>query len=151
MPVRAPATTSAGFRFGGWLLAITLALPSLIGWLHVPMGARASLPVTVETPAAENGGSAMTRLLADLAVLCTPYGLRLGGGAGGPEQPAGGRIGHDNCVLCGIAGAMPAGVLRGAPLPLPPADSATTGDRANAATAPAATIAERPPGRGPPN
>ena len=92
----------------------------------------------------------MERLLADLAVLCTPYGLRLA--ANGEKPVPGGKSGHDICLLCSIAAAASIGVLAGQAITLQPA--AMVGDSSTGlpvAPPAASSIGERPPGRGPPN
>lgn len=131
-------------RIAGWLLAMTLVLPSLIGWLPMPMRAQPAMHT-----AAGSVQSATERLLADLAVLCTPYGLRLMG-QDKPGKPTG-KLAHDSCVLCGIAAGASIGVLQqmvllSAPQPI----QSQVADFAPG-TAPPQTIDPRPPSRGPPN
>ena len=135
-------------RITGWLLALTIALPSLIGWLPMPIRTMALPPAAASQ--AVDAGSGMERLLADLAVLCTPYGLRLA--ANGEKPVPGGRSGHDICLLCSIAAGASLGVLAGEAItlkPVPMAGDASAG--LPAAPPAAASIGERPPGRGPPN
>ena len=148
MTARSAGSAATVGRIAGWLLALTIVLPSLIGWLPMPMRTMA-LP---SAPAGQSvdGGSSMERLLADLAVLCTPYGLRLA--ANGEKPVPGGKSGHDICLLCSIAAAASLGVLAGQAIALQPA--AMVGDSSTglpAAPAAASSIGERPPGRGPPN
>lgn len=129
-------------RLAGWLLAASLVLPSVIGLLPMPMRAQAAVPVV--------GQDATARLLADLAVICTPYGLRNIADHNKSTPPAG-KIAHEKCVLCGLAAAAALGVL--------PTDVACAMPAARAQTV---ALAERdvaflvsfnlpPPGRGPPN
>lgn len=131
-------------RLLGWLLACTLVLPSLIGWLPMPMRVQAAF-----ASAAATTQDATARLLADLAVLCTPYGLRLAG-HDHPAKPAG-KVAHDTCVLCGLAAAATFGVVQQSATMPPPAQYgeplrpvAQTGSGTVSAALP-------PPGRGPPN
>jgi hypothetical protein len=128
-------------RLGRWLLAAALVLPSLVGLLPMQMRAQAAMPVASQ--------DATAKLLADLAVICTPYGLRTIADHNKSVPPAG-KIAHDKCVLCGLAataalGVLPAGV-----------------DCAMPARAETVAAVERdiaflvsfnlpPPGRGPPN
>ena len=129
-------------RLGSWLLAASLVLPSLVGLLPMPMRAQAAMPLASQ--------DATARLLADLAVICTPYGLRSIADHGKSLPPAG-KIAHDKCVLCGLAATAALGVL--------PADvdCARPAARAEAIAAVERDIAFLvsfnlpPPGRGPPN
>lgn len=128
----------------GWLLACTLVLPSLIGWLPMPMRVQSAF-----ASAAATTQDATARLLADLAVLCTPYGLRLAS-HDQPAKPAG-KVAHDTCVLCGLAAAAAFGVVQQSDALSPPAQNrdplrpvAQTGNGTVSTALP-------PPGRGPPN
>ena len=141
-------------RIAGWLLALTLVLPSLVGWLQMPMRANAAALAQIAGAAERTNldrGSQMTRLLADLAVLCTPYGLQLGGKQDQPGDPAR-KSGHTNCVLCTIASGTALGVLQASPA-LPPSQIAigTDFDASAASPPPAGRIGDWPPGQGPPN
>ena len=141
-------------RIAGWLLALTLVLPSLVGWLQMPMGANAAVRAQIAGATERtdvDGGSRMARLLADLAVLCTPYGLQLGGKQDQPGDPAR-KSGHTTCVLCGIASGAGLGVLQASPA-LPPSQIAIGADfdASRASPPPAARIGDWPPGQGPPN
>lgn len=131
-------------RIAGWLLAMTLVLPSLIGWLPMPMRAQAAMHT-----AAGNVQSATERLLADLAVLCTPYGLRLMG-QDKPGKPTG-KLAHDSCVLCGIAAGASVGVLQQTVLLFVPERLQAPVSDSAPGLAPPQTIDLRPPSRGPPN
>lgn len=148
MIARSADSAATAGKIAGWLLALTIALPSLIGWLPMPM--RAPAPAQASAGESVDGGSSMERLLADLAVLCTPYGLRLA--ANGEKPVPGGKTSHDICLLCGIAAAASIGVLAGQAMAFD--RPATVGIQpADVPTAPPASssIGERPPGRGPPN
>ncbi len=148
MTARSADSAAPAGKIVGWLLALTIVLPSLIGWLPMPM--RAPMPMPASAGQGVDGGSSMERLLADLAVLCTPYGLRLA--ANGEKPMPGGKSGHDICLLCGIAAAASIGVLAGQAIAFDP--PARVGIQpADVPTAPPASssIGERPPGRGPPN
>jgi len=136
--------TAHSNRIAGWLLAMTLVLPSLIGWLPMPMRAQAAMQ-----SAAGNVQSATERLLADLAVLCTPYGLRLMG-QDKPGKPAG-KLAHDSCVLCGIAAGASIGVLQQMVLLSAPQPVQTRTADFAPGPSPPQTIDPRPPSRGPPN
>ncbi len=131
-------------RIAGWLLAITVVLPSLIGWLPMPMRAQAAL--NSATSSAENASS---RLLADLAVLCTPYGLRLAG-HDQPGKPAG-KQAHDACVLCGLAAGASVGVLQTLAQLGAPSSSTVASPPFSQSPAPMLAMDPRPPSRGPPN
>jgi len=148
MTARSAGSAAPAGKIVGWLLALTIVLPSLIGWLPMPM--RAPLPMPASAGQSVDGGSSMERLLADLAVLCTPYGLRLA--ANGEKPVPGGKTGHDICLLCGIAAGASIGVLASQAMFFgPPAmvDAEPTGGRT--AQHVSSSIGERPPGRGPPN
>lgn len=132
-------------RLSGWLLAIALVLPSLIGWLPMPMRAQAAVAATVET-----AHDAAQRLLADLAVLCTPYGLRLTGQDEPPEKPAG-QPAADICILCGLAAGASLGVFQGVVQFPAPGDAPVLVKAAVPAPAPERNLDPRPPSRGPPN
>jgi hypothetical protein len=129
-------------RLGSWLLAASLVLPSLVGLLPMPMRAQAAMPIVSQ--------DATARLLADLAVICTPYGLRTIADHNKSVPPAG-KIAHDKCVLCGLAASAALGVL---PTDV---DCAMSVARAEAVAAVDRDIAVLvsfnlpPPGRGPPN
>ena len=131
------------YRVAGWLLAITLVLPSLVGWLPMPMRAQAA---TVSDSGVQ---TATARLLADLAVLCTPYGLRLGG-QDKSGQPAG-KLAHDSCVLCGLAATASMGVLQGAAQLVPPTGATLSLPHFAPKVTARSTDDPRPPSRGPPN
>lgn len=127
-------------RLGSWLLAVSLVLPSLVGLLPMPMRAQAAMPVASQ--------DATARLLADLAAICTPYGLR---NIADHKVPPAGRIAHDKCLLCGLAAAAALGVLPvGSDYAIPAAQAATV-----AAVKRDIAFVESfnlpPPGRGPPN
>lgn len=132
-------------RLSGWLLAAALVLPSLIGWLPMPMRVQQAVAATTQT-----AQDATQRLLSDLMVLCTPYGLRL---IGQPDQPATptGEAAHDACVLCGLAAGASVGVLDGIVALAPSNAAATVGNAAMPGAAPHASHDLRPPSRGPPN
>jgi hypothetical protein len=131
-------------RIAGWLLAITVVLPSLIGWLPMPMRAQAAL-----NNAGTSVENATSRLLADLAVLCTPYGLRLAG-HDQPGKPAG-KLAHDVCVLCGLAAGASVGVLQTLAQLGAPATPALAAPPFSPSPAPTLAQDPRPPSRGPPN
>lgn len=131
-------------RIAGWLLAITIVLPSLIGWLPMPMRAQAAMD-----SAAASAGNATSRLLADLAVMCTPYGLRLAGNDR-PGKPAG-KPAHDACVLCGLAAGASVGVLQSLAQLAAPATPILAVPPFSQTPAPALAQDPRPPARGPPN
>jgi hypothetical protein len=129
--------------FCTWLLAAALALPSLIGLLPMPMHAQAAPPVATAQ-------DATAKLLADLAIICTPYGLRSLPEHNAPAPPAG-KIAHDSCVLCGLAANAALGVLNAG-------NDCAAPDIATEAVAAAETANPLrlafnlpPPGRGPPN
>jgi hypothetical protein len=129
-------------RLGSWLLAASLALPSLVGLMPMPMRAQAAMPVS--------GQDAMARLLADLAVICTPYGLRNIADHGKSVPPAG-KIAHDKCVLCGLAATAALGVLPAdVDCAMPPAGADTVAT-VETDTAVLVSFNLPPPGRGPPN
>lgn len=131
-------------RLGIWLLALCLALPGTLGWLQVPMGARAGIPAATEIR------DATSRLLADLAVLCTPFGLRLDSHQETPSAPPT-RSGHDICLLCNLPGQGAAGVLGQAPaIDAPYGIAAGTLPRLRPEPHDAAAP-DQPRGRGPPN
>ncbi|MDF3074100.1 MAG: hypothetical protein K0S54_1767 [Alphaproteobacteria bacterium] len=129
-------------RLGSWLLAAALVLPSLVGLLPMPMRAQAAMPVASQ--------DATAKLLADLAVICTPYGLRSIADHDKSVPPAG-KIAHDKCVLCGLAAAAALGVLPAA------SDCAMAAAQAESVAAVERDVAFLvsfnlpPPGRGPPN
>lgn len=131
-------------RIAGWLLALTVVLPSLIGWLPMPTRAQAAL-----TNAASSAENATSRLLADLAVLCTPYGLRLAG-HDRPGKPAG-KPAHDTCVLCSLAAGASVGVLQTLAQLAVPSTPALAAPPFSRSPAPALAQDPRPPSRGPPN
>lgn len=126
----------------GWILAAALALQSLIGLMPMPARAHAAAP-------ASSAQDATSRLLADLAVLCTPYGLRVMGKSEIPAKPTG-KIGHDICVLCGLAAGASLGLVQAAPVFEPPSASW----RLSLVAVPALPVRWSepllPPGRGPP-
>jgi hypothetical protein len=129
-------------RLGSWLLAASLVLPSLVGLLPMPMRAQAAVPVASQ--------DATARLLADLAVICTPYGLRNIADHNKSTPPAG-KIVHDKCVMCALAATAALGVI-----PVG-ADCAMSMARAETVAATERDFAFLvsfnlpPPGRGPPN
>lgn len=131
-------------RIAGWLLAITIVLPSLIGWLPMPMRAQAAV-----SEATAQVQDATARLLADLAVLCTPYGLRLAK-HDAPGKPVG-KLAHDSCVLCGLAANASLGVLHAAAAFDPPLATPIASAIAPPGPAPVTDFHPRPPSRGPPN
>jgi hypothetical protein len=131
-------------RIAGWLLAITVVLPSLVGWLPMPMRAQAAL-----NNAATSAENATSRLLADLAVLCTPYGLRLAG-HDQPGKPAG-KLAHDACVLCGLAAGASVGVLQTLAQLAAPSTPILAAPPFSRSPAPVLALEPRPPSRGPPN
>lgn len=132
-------------RLSGWLLAAALVLPSLIGWLPMPMRVQQAVAATTQT-----AQDATQRLLSDLMVLCTPYGLRLVGQHGEPATPTG-EAAHDACVLCGLAAGASIGVLDGIVALAPSNAAAAVGNAAMPGAAPHASHDPRPPSRGPPN
>ncbi|MGE0152124.1 MAG: hypothetical protein AB7R90_05860 [Reyranellaceae bacterium] len=131
-------------RIAGWLLAISLVLPSLVGWLPMPLRVQAAVAATAQT-----AQDATQRLLADLMVLCTPYGLRLAGPDQTPAEPAGKPI-HESCVLCGLAAGASLGVLQQVDLLIQPGQGQVATAAAAHTPAPGQAFDPKPPSRGPP-
>jgi hypothetical protein len=127
-------------RLGSWLLAVSLVLPSLVGLLPMPMRAQAAMPVASQ--------DATARLLADLAVICTPFGLR---NIADHKVPPAGRIKYEKCLLCGLAANAALGVLPvGSDYAVPAAQAATVA-AIERDIAFVESFSLPPPGRGPPN
>jgi hypothetical protein len=130
-------------QLGIWLLAAALALPSLIGLLPMPMRAQASQPVAATQ-------DATAKLLADLSIICTPYGLRSLAEHNAPAQPAG-KIAHDICVLCGLAANASLGVLHVEAHCAAPGIASETLAAIESGNPLRLAFNLPPPGRGPPN
>jgi hypothetical protein len=129
-------------QLGIWLLAAVLALPSLIGFLPMPMRAQAAPLAATQ--------DATAKLLAELSVICTPYGLRSLAEHNAPAQPAG-KIAHDTCVLCGLAANAALGVLHVEAQCAAPGIAGETVAAIESGNPRRLAFNLPPPGRGPPN